>query len=208
MTLEPMLAAILAGVGATVWALFTAGGRAARARVLGWWGYRREQRESFAAMVHGFPELRDMVRTASDAAQRCTGQIRAMDARLTDQDKVLATLLAMTLGEFEASSVPKFVCDTSGRNMNVNAAYAALLGVGREDLLDYRWRSFIPSDALTGYLARFQAAAADHRKFEDDVQMRRADGTLVRLRVHMLPFPPDEGPATHWVGILSRQAAA
>lgn len=208
MTLDPMWAAILAGVGATVWGLFTSGGRALRARLAEWWAQRRIQRESFSAMVQGFPELRDMVRTASDAAQRCTGQIRAMDERLTGQDKVLATLLAMTLGEFEASNVPKFVCDTTGRNMNVNAAYAALLGVGRDDLLDYRWRSFIPSDALAGYMARFQAAVTDHRKFEDEVAMRRADGTLVRFRVHMLPFPPDEGPATHWVGILSQQAAA
>jgi PAS domain S-box-containing protein len=183
--------------------LFTAGGRAARERVTGWWTRRREQRENFSAMAQGFPELRDMVRVASDAAQKCTGQIRAIDARLTGQDKVLATLLAMTLGEFEASPVPKFVCDASGRNMNVNAAYAALLGVGREDLLDFRWRSNIPADVLEPYLARFQSAVRDHRKFEDEIPMRTVDGRTIRLRVHMLPFPPDEAPATHWVGILA-----
>lgn len=168
-----------------------------------WRARRRQKAEMMAAMADRFGGVADKVDSLHDSVGRVTGEMRVIKSSLGDQDKVLATLLAMTLGEFEASPSAKFVCDASGRNTNVNAAYAAMLGCGREDLMDYRWRSFIPPPNLAPYLQRFAAAGADHRKFEDEIAMRRGDGTLLRLRVHALPFPPDEGPATHWVGILT-----
>lgn len=124
-------------------------------------------------------------------------------ARMDTQDKVLATVLAMTRGQFETSQAAMFVCDGTGQNADVNAAYAAMLGVGRDELMGLRWRSFIPSEQMPGYLARFESANHDHRLFDDEVSMRTRSGETLTFRVRMIPFPPNVGPATHWVGTLT-----
>lgn len=174
-----------------------------RKRIAEWRAARKADREGLRAMVDGYPEDRAMMAALSDAVGRITGQVRTANVTLAEQNKVLGTLQARSHSDFEASQAPKFECDSDGRNEAVNAAYAALLGVEKDELLGFRWRSFIPADALAPYLARFKSAADDHRRFDDEITMRKSNGTLIRVRVHMLPFPPDVGPATHWVGVLS-----
>ena len=168
-----------------------------------WRENRRMHREQRDAMYECFSGFVGKMDTLHDNVRKLATQIKNVDSALTKQDKVLSTLLAITLAEFEASEAPKFVCDSEGRNLNINGAYATLIGTGKEELLDFRWRSFIPPMELTAYLHRFSCAVADRRKFEDEITMRKRNGTYLRAHVYMMPFPPDGGEITHWVGILT-----
>lgn len=178
-----------------------------RKAIAAWRTRRQDHRANLEAMAAKWQSFEAKVQKQLEEHEntrgRVTAQFKSISDRLIEQDKVLATILSMTLGQFEMSSVASFLCDGSGKNLNVNAAYARLLGVGRDDLMEYRYRRFIPVATLVPYLDRFSAAANDHREFEDEVEMRRGDGTLVRFRVHMIPYPREIGPATHWVGTLT-----
>lgn len=197
------IGAIAAALGTAIAAWLLDRWLGVRSRFKEWRECRTKRTEKMDVMLDGFPDLRDSHAELKDSVGRLTGQMRTQEVVLGEQNKVLATLLAMTLGEFEASPIPKFICDGSGRNINANAAYVGLLDVDREDLLGYGWRSRIPADMLGPWIAQFEAAQKDHRKFDGEISMRHSNGKLVRVRVHMQPFPPDEGPATHWVGVLT-----
>lgn len=199
--------AIAATFGAAIGAWLLDRWLGVRTRIKQWRAERKEYAEGLRAMVADHPEGRAALAALGDSVGRLTGQIRCLDSRTAGQDKVLATLLAMTLGEFEASTVAKFVCDSEGRNINANGAYCSLLDVDREDLLEFSWRSLVRPEQLEAWVAQFAGAQRDHRKNEGEIEMRHSSGRWIRLRVHMLPFPPDEGPATHWVGILTEVAA-
>jgi PAS domain S-box-containing protein len=172
-----------------------------------WWRKRRapiiERNANRDAMYARFGDYADKVDNIDSSVGRMTGEMRTVNSTLADQNKVLGVLRARSQSVYESSPNAEFECDSDGRNESVNAKYAELLGVEKADLLDYRWRSFVPSAELQPYLARFQAAANDHRKFDDEIVMCRGNGTLIRVRVHMIPYPPDVGPATHWTGILT-----
>lgn len=176
-------------------------------RFKAWRAARHAHKEQIQAMAEKWQSFEAGIQKHfddNDAARgRSTAQFKAIDDRLAAQDKALATILSMTMGQFEMSAAPSFVCETDGKNTNVNAAYAALLGVGRDDLMDYRYKRFIPPDVLTMHMALFEAANLDHREFENEIVMLKADRTPLRVRVHMIPYPRDIGPATHWVGTIT-----
>lgn len=164
----------------------------------------REQLEAMASKWQGFESgIAKHFEDINTSRLRVTGQFQTITARLDAQDRALATILSMTMGQFDMSPVASFVCEGDGRNTNVNSAYAAMLGVGRDDLMEYRYKRFIPSEILTAHMALFAQAAHDHREFEDEIAMIRIDRTALRVRVHMIPYPREVGPATHWVGTLT-----
>lgn len=191
------LAVTLAGLLAGWWAW----GRA-------WWARKvapfRERRELRDAMYSRFGEVADTVGRLDGAVGRLTCEMRTVNNTLGDHGKMLGTLRARSQSVYEASPNAEFECDPHGRWTSVNDKCAELLGVNdKSELLGYRFRSFIPADELQPFLARCQAAADDHRKFEDEITMRRAGGGLVRVRIHMIPHPPEAGPATHWTGVVT-----
>lgn len=175
-----------------------------RKKLADWRAQRKEFKEGLRAMVAGYPESRTKQDKMADALGRMTGEMRVVNTTLDAQNRVLGTLQARSQSIYESSDKAEFECDSEGRNESVNAKYAEMLGVDKGDLLGFRWRSFIPAEHLQPYLERFAAAAADHRKFDDEITMKRADGGLIRVRVHMIPYPPDVGPATHWTGVLTK----
>lgn len=171
-----------------------------------WEAYRapiRERNEKRNAMYDRFHGVADTVDEMKAGVGRLTGEMRTANSTLDDQNKILGVLRARSQSVYESSPNAEFECDSSGRNDSVNAKYAELIGVDKSELLGFRWRSFVPAAELQPYLLRFQAAADDHRKFDDEIVMRKGDGTMIRVRVHMIPYPPDVGPASHWTGILT-----
>lgn len=162
---------------------------------------RRDRRDLFDTMLADFPKTRDMVSGVVDSVGRITGEIRTIQGRLTAQDEVLADTLAITQAQFEMSA-PGFICDADGRNLHVNAAYAHLVGVGRDEMLGLKWQRVVHPDDLAPHMRRFEQARIGHYDFDDEIRIKAAVGGWIPVKVHMLPHPRDVGPAVRWVGTV------
>jgi len=170
----------------------------------GEWRKMREARRlafnELPARVSDFAKLLDGVRTQSE---RTLGVLDAHTKTLDDQNRVLSNISAMIHGEMELDPTPRFICDSDGRNLNVNTAYARLVGCGRDELMGFGYQRFLPNGTNPEYIADFNAAAEQHRSFERAVRIRRPDGTEVHANVRIVPHPEHEPPAHYWVGVVT-----
>ena len=166
-----------------------------------WRRMREARRMAFNELpdrVSDFAKLLDGVREQSG---RTLDVLDAHTKTLDDQNRVLGNISAMIHGEMELDPTPRFICDNDGRNLNVNTAYARLVGCGRDELLGFGYQRFIPSNTNPGYVAEFDSAAKQHRSFERSLRILRPDGTEVLANVRIVPHPENEPPAHYWVGV-------
>lgn len=170
----------------------------------GEWRKMREARRlafnELPSRVSDFAKLLDDVRTQSE---RTLGVLETHTKTLDDQNRVLSNISAMVYGEMELDPTPRFICDSEGRNLNVNTAYARLVGCGRDELMGFGYQRFLPSDTNPEYIAAFNSAAEQHHSFERAVRIRRPDGTEVYANIRIVPHPEHEPPAHYWVGIVT-----
>ncbi len=172
--------------------------------LFGEWRKTREARRlafnELPSRVADFAAVLDGVRNQSE---RALDVLDAHTETLDAQDRVLGNISAMIHGEMELDPTPRFICDNDGRNLNVNTAYARLVGCGRDELLGFGYQRFIPSNTNPDYIADFSAAAEQHRSFERSVRIRRPDGSEVIANVRIVPHPEHEPPAHYWVGVVT-----
>lgn len=167
-----------------------------------WRRMREARRMAFNELpdrVSGFAELLGGV---SERTDRALAILDAQTKTLADQNRVLSNISAMIHGEMELDPTPRFICDNDGRNLNVNTAYARLVGCGRDELLNFGYQRFIPSDLNASYMDAFEDAVAQHRSFESTIKIRRPDGTIITSSVRIVPHPENDPPAHYWVGIV------
>lgn len=168
-----------------------------------WRRMREARRMAFNELpdrVSGFAELLSGV---SERADRALAVLDAQTKTLADQNRVLSNISAMIHGEMELDPTPRFICDSEGRNLNVNTAYARLVGCGRDELLGFGYKRFIPSNINPGYIEEFDSASKQHRSFERSLRIHRPDGTEVHANVRIVPHPEHEPPAHYWVGVVT-----
>ena len=168
-----------------------------------WRRMREARRLAFNELpdrVSDFAKLLDGVREQSG---RTLDVLDAHTKTLDAQNRVLGNISAMIYGEMELDPTPRFVCDNDGRNLNVNTAYARLVGCGRDELLGFGYQRFIPSSINPSYIAEFDSAAKQHRSFERSLRILRPDGTEVLTNVRIVPHPENEPPAHYWVGVVT-----
>lgn len=170
----------------------------------GEWRKMREARRlafnELPARVSDFAKLLDGVREQSD---RTLDVLDAHTKTLDDQNRVLGNISAMIHGEMELDPTPRFICDNDGRNLNVNTAYARLVGCGRDELLNFGYQRFVPADLNPTYVDEFEDAVAQHRSVEMPCfKIRRPDGTIITTSVRIVPHPENDPPANYWVGIV------
>ena len=168
----------------------------------GWRKMRAARRLAFnelPARVSDFAKLLDGVREQSD---RTLDVLDSHTKTFDDQNRVLANISAMTHGEMELDPTPRFICDNDGRNLNVNTAYARLVGCGRDELLNFGYQRFVPADLNPTYVDEFEDAVEQHRSFEGTIKIRRPDGTVITTSVRIVPHPENNPPAHYWVGIV------
>ena len=168
------------------------------------WRKAREERRAvindLPMRVSGFAELLSGV---SERTDRALSVLDAQTKTLDDQNRVLSNISAMIHGEMELDQTPRFICDNEGRNLNVNTAYARLVGCGRDELMGFGYQRFIPSNINSGYVAEFDSAAKQHRSLERSLRILRPDGTEVLANVRIVPHPENEPPAHYWVGVVT-----
>lgn len=168
------------------------------------WRKARDERRAVISdlpmRVSGFAELLSGV---SERTDRALSVLDAQTKTLADQNRVLSSISAMIHGEMELDPIPRFICDSDGRYLNVNTAYARLVGCGRDELLGFGYQRFIPSNTNPGYAAEFDSATRQHRSFERPLHILRPDGTEVLANVRIVPHPENEPPAHYWVGVVT-----
>ena len=167
-----------------------------------WRRMREARRMAFNELpdrVSDFAKLLDGVREQSG---RTLDVLDAHTKTLDDQNRVLGNISAMIHGEMELDPTPRFICDNDGRNLNVNTAYARLVGCGRDELLNFGYQRFAPADLNPMYLRDFEDAVTQHRSFEGTIKIRRPDGTVITTSVRIVPHPENDPPAHYWVGVV------
>lgn len=168
------------------------------------WRKARDERRAVISdlpmRVSGFAELLSGV---SERTDRALSVLDAQTKTLADQNRVLSNISAMIHGEMELDPTPRFICDSDGRNLNVNTAYARLVGCGRDELMGFGYQRFILNEINPGYIADFDSAAEQHRSFERSVRIRRPNGTEIIANVRIVPHPEHEPPAHYWVGVVT-----
>ena len=169
----------------------------------GWRKMRAARRLAFNELpdrVSDFAKLLDGVREQSG---RTLDVLDAHTKTFDDQNRVLGNISAMIHGEMELDPTPRFICDNDGRNLNVNTAYARLVGCGRDELLNFGYQRFVPADLNPTYVDEFEGAVAQHRSVEGTIKIRRPDGTIITASVRIVPHPENDPPANYWVGIVA-----
>lgn len=167
-----------------------------------WRRMREARRMAFNELpdrVSGFAELLSGVSARSD---RALSILDAHTKTLENQNRVLSNISAMIHGEMELDPTPRFICDNDGRNLNVNTAYARLVGCGRDELLNFGYQRFVPADLNPTYIDGFEDAVEQHRSIGDTIKIRRPDGTVITASVRIVPHPENDPPAQYWVGII------
>ena len=186
-----------------------------RKGVANWYRSVKARKSQSEAMVASWPtaleyisqaEIRD--KAAAEREARVTGEFQAFREHLSRQDAMLDHISAQLWSARRFSMQAEFQCDHTGRNVQVNAAYAAMMRVGEFDLHGYGWKNRVAEEDRREYEAAAAQAFREHRKFERTVQFQRGDGTRFRGRVRLEPYPEDpadlaDGREPLWFGIVT-----
>ena len=170
--------------------------------ISGWRKAREARRLAFNELperVSDFTKLLDNVREQSG---QTLSVLDSHTKTLADQNRVLGNISAMIHGEMELDPTPRFICDGTGRYLNVNTAYARLVGCGRDELLDFGYQRFLPADQNPMLMQGFLDASSKHCSFESTLVIRRPDGTRIAASMRIVPHPEDDPPAHFWIGVV------
>lgn len=182
------------GIAAAGW--FLGGGTWLKSRWSAWRADRKERKELEDARRREHPMMRDTLQQVSESMGRLTGEIRTVHRSVEGLKQEVAETKSVSMAVFEASPTPSFTCGNDGRVLYVNTALTTLLDLGRDDLLEFRLRQWIPAEQLDRYVQAFERARDEHRDMHHDVALNLRDG--MRVRIHMVPQPRESKPALHW----------
>ena len=173
----------------------------------GWRKAREARRLAFNELPERVSDFAKLLDGVSKQAERALDVLDAHTKTFDDQNRVLANISAMIHGEMELDPTPRFICDSEGRNLNVNTAYARLVGCGRDELMGFGYQRFVPADLNPTYVDEFEDAVAQHRSVEGTIKIRRPDGTVITTSVRIVPHPENDPPAHYWIGIVVNPGA-
>ena len=164
---------------------------------------RRARRTTLEELPSRMDAMAALLESVVSQGVKTVGLLEDHSKMLDAQNRVLGTISAMAHGDMELDPTPRLICGTDGENLNVNTAYARLVGCGRDELLGFGYQRFVVSSMNPGYMQAFTEAAMQHRSFESSIFIRRPDGKVVESQVRIVPHPENEPPAHYWVGVIT-----
>lgn len=179
-TLIAVLGFMAAGV-ATLWAFF-------RKQIKVWWAPYRAAVDSMADI----PGIKHSVDQGRVEIQLVGTQVKM----LTLVSRVRAD------GNHETA---EFESAVDGSNTYVNQTYARWLGVGKNELLGWRWLNYIHSEDVQSVREEWGMCRAQHRPYRQHYRMVAANGTEFNVETICIPVP-DAPPAHSWVGTIRKIA--
>lgn len=186
------------------------------ARFRNWMRSVKSRKKSTEAMVASWPTIFEFVKDASNRddkaasrESRVTAEFAGLREHLERQDKdfgaKLDSIIAHQWGAMKLDPQARFICDSDGKNNEVNTAYATLLRVGESSLKGFGYKNYLDPANSDKYLRAVMQAFGEHRRFEGTVGMIRGDGTKFLAHVRLEPYPedPSMGSASHWFGAVT-----
>ncbi|NLA66813.1 MAG: PAS domain-containing protein [Gammaproteobacteria bacterium] len=134
-----------------------------------------------------------------DAVSRIEGAVASHGQAIEDMRASVHGIDAMVRSHADLATDGSFECDGAGSIKWVNATFARILGVGRMDIEDTRWKNFIHYEDRAAFLAQLAAALREHRPFSAPTRMVRSDGDTVEVDFTVIPYP-HRPPAKRWYG--------
>lgn len=134
-----------------------------------------------------------------DAVSRIEGAVDSHGAAIHEMQESVYGIDAMVRSSADLATDGSFEVNGAGEIKWVNATMARMLGVGRMDLEDTRWKNFIHFEDRTTFLAQLATAQSEHRPFNAPLRMVRSDGDTVEVDFTLIPHP-HRPPAKRWYG--------
>ena len=178
-------------------------GRKRLRTVVEWRKRRTARRKAVRELPERVAGIAEALSAMSERGQKMLEMLTSHSQTLDDQNKALGAIGAMVHGEMELDPKPRFICDNDGSNLNVNMAYARLVGCGRDELMGFGYQRFVASDINQTHMAAFAVASAQHRAFEGLINIRKPDGSVIEASVRIVPHPENTPPAHYWVGVVT-----
>lgn len=122
--------------------------------------------------------------------------INRIEARLISLERVQGALR-------QDGPLGIFQCTTDGKNVDVNRTYCRWLGVSKQDLMGWGWRSYLAdASAREDYDNEWKQAFEEGRECEFTIAFKTSDGEIVHYLVHTYPLADQNNKVTQFLGIL------
>lgn len=184
--------------------------------ITSWSLERRNRNRNMDTMANMFPSWLEYMAEAKSSGERrdarevrTTAQYNALVKQVTDLgdgiNKKLDVIVARIWGLYKLQPQAQFVCDSDGRNIDVNPAYEVMLGTSAANLKGFNYKNFIDPNALESYITEVMQAVHEHRRWEGTVVFRRTNGSRFLGQVRLEPYPEDPtlGNAEYWFGAVT-----
>lgn len=172
-----------------------------------WLSKRRDERRLILDSANTIPKLAETQEANGKALQALQtrdmhfhSEFSRLHDRLDSQDITLESIQHRIAGAWDSDPVPQFVCGLDGRNIDVNQAYADMLGVDKRHLIGWGFKNFIESDEA--YIAEWMSCLKDHRVFTREAVFTTATGKRMKCSVRAWP-QPENPPARAWHGHIT-----
>ncbi len=147
--------------------------------------------------VRSLPELQALVAdggsgTLRDSIHRTEAAINS----LTEQvDIIVQTMWAENDAD---DNVGRFHCNGNGQVTYVNQLYARWLGVGKIELMGWKYLNFIHPDDVDRFRHYWELCRSEHRQCRTNYRLVSVDGSTIYVDLIATPIP-ENAPAHRWV---------
>lgn len=100
-------------------------------------------------------------------------------------------------------NVGRFHCNAAGENTYVNQVYARWLGVGKTELLGWKFLNFMHPDDVERIRRYWEQCRIEHRQYRLRHRMVDTDGHVFDVEVVATPIP-ELAPVKRWIGSIRR----
>lgn len=173
-----------------------------------WLSKRRDERRAILHAANTIPRLAETQEANGLALQALQtrdlhfhDEFKRLHARLDSQDLTLEAIQHRIAGAWDSDPVPQFVCDNDGRNVDVNQAYADMIGVDKRRLVGWGFRNFVTGDS-DEYIEEWKSCLREHRIFQRDATFTTVAGKRLKCSVRAWP-QPESPPARAWHGLIT-----
>lgn len=99
--------------------------------------------------------------------------------------------------------VGRFHSNAAGENIYVNQPYARMLGVGKTELLGWKFLNFIHPNDVDRVRQHWETCRAEHRQYRVNCRMVTADNGVIEAEIVATPVP-ELPPSKRWVGVVRK----
>lgn len=99
--------------------------------------------------------------------------------------------------------IGRFHSNAVGENTYVNQLLARWLGVGKQELMGWKYLNFVHSNDVDRVRRHWELCRTEHRQYRIRHHMVAADGEVFEVEVTATPIP-ESAPVKRWIGSVRR----